>query len=69
MQLEQEVDSIAEATGFSGVVRIDRADGIELAKAYGLAHRGLEIPNTVDTQFAIASGVKGMTAVAEAAAP
>jgi CubicO group peptidase (beta-lactamase class C family) len=66
MQLEQEVDSIAEATGFSGVVRVDRGDGIELAKAYGLAHRGLEIPNTVDTQFAIASGVKGMTAVAVA---
>ena len=66
MQLEREVDSIAEATGFSGVVRVDRGDGIELAKAYGLAHRGLEIPNTVDTQFAIASGAKGLTAVAVA---
>src|SRR6476661_2026897 len=66
MRLEQEVDSIAEATGFSGVVRVDRADGIELAKAYGLAHRGLEIPNTHDTQFAIASGAKGLTAVAVA---
>jgi CubicO group peptidase (beta-lactamase class C family) len=66
MQLEQEVDSIAEATGFSGVVRVDRSDGIELAKAYGLAHRGVEVPNTVDTQFAIASGTKGLTAVAVA---
>jgi CubicO group peptidase (beta-lactamase class C family) len=66
MQLELEVDSIAEATGFSGVVRVDRRDGIELAKAYGLAHRGLEIPNTVDTQFAVASGTKGLTAVAVA---
>jgi CubicO group peptidase (beta-lactamase class C family) len=66
MQLEQEVDSIAEATGFSGVVCVDRADGIELAKAYGFAHRGLEIPNTIDTQFGIASGAKGMTAVAVA---
>jgi CubicO group peptidase (beta-lactamase class C family) len=64
--LEQEVDSIADATGFSGVVRVDRDDGIELANAYGLAHRGLEIPNTVDTQFAIASGTKGLTAVAVA---
>jgi CubicO group peptidase (beta-lactamase class C family) len=64
MELEQEVDSIAEATGFSGVVRVDRGDGIELAKAYGLAHRGLEIPNTLDTQFAIASGTKGLTSVA-----
>src|SRR6266576_6111376 len=66
MQLEQELDSIAEATGFSGVVRVDRADRVELAKAYGLSHRGLEIPNTIDTQFAIASGAKGMTAVAVA---
>jgi CubicO group peptidase (beta-lactamase class C family) len=66
MQLEQKVDSVAAATGFSGVVRVDRGDGIELAKAYGLAHRGFEIPNTVGTQFAIASGTKGLTAVAVA---
>jgi CubicO group peptidase (beta-lactamase class C family) len=66
MQLGREVDSIADATGFSGVVRVDRGDGIELAKAYGEAHRGLEIPNTVDTQFAVASGTKGLTAVAVA---
>jgi CubicO group peptidase (beta-lactamase class C family) len=63
---EQAVDSIAAATGFSGVVRVDRGDGIELAKAYGLAHRGFEISNTVDTQFAVASGTKGLTAVAVA---
>jgi CubicO group peptidase (beta-lactamase class C family) len=31
-----------------------------------MAHRGLEIPNTVDTQFAVASGTKGLTAVAVA---
>jgi CubicO group peptidase (beta-lactamase class C family) len=57
------VDSIADANGFSGVVRVDRGDEVELAKAYGFAHRGYEIPNTVDTQFAIASGTKGLTAV------
>ena len=34
-----------------------------LAKAFGLAHRGYEIPNEVDTRFAIASGVKGLTAL------
>jgi CubicO group peptidase (beta-lactamase class C family) len=61
--LGREIDSIAEANGFSGVVRVDRGDEIELANAYGLAHRGYEIPNTVDTQFAIASGTKGLTAV------
>jgi CubicO group peptidase (beta-lactamase class C family) len=62
--LENEVERIAAETGFSGAVRVDRGDSVELAKAYGMAHRGLEIPNTLDTQFAIASAVKGMTALA-----
>jgi CubicO group peptidase (beta-lactamase class C family) len=62
--LEEEVDAVAEETGFSGVVRVDLGDRIELLKAYGLAHRGCKIPNTVDTQFAIASGTKALTAVA-----
>src|SRR5512132_1673492 len=59
----QAVDRIARETGFSGVVRVDRADDIELATAYGLAHRGWDIPNTIDTRFAIASGTKGLTAL------
>ena len=41
-----------------------RADRIELEKAYGLAHRGFEIPNEVDTRFAIASGTRSLTALA-----
>jgi CubicO group peptidase (beta-lactamase class C family) len=61
--LEDEIHAIAAETAFSGVVRVDSADGIEVAKAYGLAHRGYEIPNEVDTQFAIASGTKGLTAL------
>ena len=61
--LENDLDAIAAETAFSGVVRVDGADGIELAKAYGLAHRGYEIPNEVDTRFAIASGTKGLTAL------
>ncbi|MBA3735211.1 MAG: beta-lactamase family protein [Actinobacteria bacterium] len=62
--LGREIDELAATHAFSGVVRIDRDDEPELAKAYGLAHRGHEIPNTVDTQFAIASGAKGFTALA-----
>jgi CubicO group peptidase (beta-lactamase class C family) len=62
-ELETELDVIACETAFSGVVRVDRADRIEVAKAYGLAHRGYEIANAVDTQFAIASGTKGLTAL------
>ena len=63
-RLGQEVDSLARANGFSGVVRVDRGGEVEFANAYGFAHRGYEIPTTVDTQFAIASGTKGLTAVA-----
>jgi CubicO group peptidase (beta-lactamase class C family) len=62
--LGRAVDAVADANGFSGVVRVDRGDEVELAIAYGLAHRGYEIPNTVDTRFAIASGTKGLTALA-----
>jgi CubicO group peptidase (beta-lactamase class C family) len=62
--LETDLDAIAAETSFSGGVRIDRADTTELTKAYGLAHRGYEIPNQVGTQFAIASGTKGLTALA-----
>ncbi len=62
--LEDAVDSLADRSGFSGVVRVDRSGSIELAKAYGLADRAHDIPNRTDTQFALASGSKGMTALA-----
>jgi CubicO group peptidase (beta-lactamase class C family) len=62
--LEAELDAIAAEIEFSGVVRVDRADDVVLAKAYGLAHRGYEIPNELDTRFALASGAKGLTALA-----
>jgi CubicO group peptidase (beta-lactamase class C family) len=63
LALEAELDHLAHATAFSGVVRVDRGDPIALAKAYGMAHRAFGIANTVETQFAIASAVKGMTAI------
>jgi len=59
-----ELDALASETRFSGVVRIDHSDRIELARAYGLAHRGYEIPNTLDTRFGLASGAKVFTALA-----
>ena len=61
---EEDVDRIAAESGLSGVVRIDEGGTVVLAKAYGLAHRGLRIPNTVDTRFGMASGSKGLTALA-----
>ena len=61
--LESELDALVAECDFFGVVRVDRGAETVLAKAYGLAHRGYEIPNTVDTRFAIASGAKGLTAL------
>lgn len=61
--LEGSVDRIATETGFSGVVSMDWGDDKQLVKAYGLAHRGFEIANTIDTRFGIASGTKGLTAL------
>jgi CubicO group peptidase (beta-lactamase class C family) len=61
--LAAELDALAAETGFSGVVRVDRGDTVELARAYGYAHRGYEIPNELDTRFGIASGTKGLTAL------
>jgi CubicO group peptidase (beta-lactamase class C family) len=61
--LQADIEALA-ADGFSGVVRVDGAGEIQLAAAYGFAHRGLAVANTLDTQFAIASGSKTLTALA-----
>ena len=58
------VDQAAERSGFSGVVRVDRSGRTELCSAYGFADRAHEVPNTVETVFAIASGSKSLTALA-----
>lgn len=62
--LQEAVDEAADRTGFSGVVRVDRSGVTELALAYGFADRAYRIRNTVETQFAIASGTKSLTALA-----
>jgi CubicO group peptidase (beta-lactamase class C family) len=58
------VDAVAMDTGFSGVVAVHREGTVELARAYGHAHRAHQVPNTVTTRFAVASGSKAMTALA-----
>ncbi|GII05593.1 serine hydrolase domain-containing protein [Planobispora takensis] len=58
-----EIDELARTGDFSGVVLVEREGKTELAAAYGLACRAHEVPNTVDTRFAIASGTKGLTAL------
>ncbi|HEY7273195.1 MAG TPA: serine hydrolase domain-containing protein [Actinoplanes sp.] len=64
LRLPEAVDAIAEENRFAGVVSVDRGGEIEFLRAYGFAHRAYQIPNTVDTRFGIASGTKGMTALA-----
>ena len=61
--LSDAVDEIAAATKFSGVVRVDRGDTVVLLKAYGWADRAHAVANAPDTQFGIASGGKGLTAL------
>jgi CubicO group peptidase (beta-lactamase class C family) len=62
-ELRRSVDRLAKEVGFSGVVRVDRGRDVELLAAYGLAHRGFEVPNEPETRFGIASGTKGFTAL------
>lgn len=52
---------------FSGVVAVGRGATVEFEAAYGLADRRHDVPVRVDTQFGIASGTKGFTAVTVAA--
>jgi CubicO group peptidase (beta-lactamase class C family) len=63
-QLEAELDARAAEIDFAGVVRFDRPDHETFAKAFGLAHRGYAIRNTVDARLAVASMTKGFTALA-----
>jgi CubicO group peptidase (beta-lactamase class C family) len=60
--LGRELDELARHERFSGVVRVERHGEVELAAAFGFAHRGFGVPNRVDTRFGIASGTKGFTA-------
>jgi CubicO group peptidase (beta-lactamase class C family) len=61
--LSEAIEQRAHQSGFSGVIRLDRARAIEFAVAYGLADRAHEIPNTLTTLYAMASGSKGFTAL------
>lgn len=54
------------ASEFSGVVRVDMGGETLLAIANGLAHRGWQVPNSLDTRFQVASGAKSFTALAVA---
>ena len=68
LALEHAIDDLAARDDFSGVVSVDVRGDFEFAKAYGLADRRHGIANTVDTQFAVASGAKGLRILGRRAA-
>jgi CubicO group peptidase (beta-lactamase class C family) len=61
--LEDGLARVAAEHDFSGAVRVDRGGRPELVQAFGLADRAHGVLNTPQTQFAVASAVKGMTAL------
>jgi CubicO group peptidase (beta-lactamase class C family) len=62
-RLHSRVNALIAESGFSGVVRVDRAGEKVLERASGWAHRAHLIPMTIDTRLAMASGSKGLTAL------
>ena len=61
--LARRIEGWSRSTGFSGVIRVDDADGVRYEAAFGLADRRFGVPNECSTRFAIASGMKGITAL------
>jgi CubicO group peptidase (beta-lactamase class C family) len=58
-----DLDALAVDTQFPGVVRVDMDREPVFQRAYGKAHRGFDVPNTIDTRFGVASAAKGFTAL------
>jgi CubicO group peptidase (beta-lactamase class C family) len=54
----------ADADFFSGVVRVTKGDRVIYENAFGYADRALQVPNSLQTRFQIASLSKPMTAAA-----
>lgn len=61
--LEARVDELVAESRFSGVIRVDCGTETVLERAVGWAHRAQQVPMTVDTRLAMASGSKGFTAL------
>lgn len=59
----ERVERRIEETGFSGVVLVELEQRTLHARAAGWADRARGVPNTLATQFAIASGTKALTAL------
>lgn len=61
--LGTDLDEVAGRTGFSGVVRVQHGEVLEVDRAYGLRDRAHDLAMTTGTQLALASGGKTFTAL------
>lgn len=57
-------DNFSREKNFSGTCLVKEKDNVIFSKAYGLAHKGFNIPNTINTMFDTASVTKVFTAAA-----
>lgn len=55
--------AVATENGFTGAIRVETGDGCLFEAAFGMADRAHGIPNTLATQFGVASGSKTFTAL------
>ncbi len=62
-ELAAAVREVAVASGFSGVVRVDRPGEEPVVQTHGLADRAHLVQFTEDTRVGVASGAKGFTAL------
>src|SRR5213595_2850778 len=62
--IDARVKDYAGAGLFSGVVLVAKGDAVVYQKAFGLADRTFNVPNSIDTKFHIASLSKPITAAA-----
>jgi CubicO group peptidase (beta-lactamase class C family) len=61
--LAARIDELIAESRFSGVFRVDRGSDTVLERAVGWARRAHQVPMSVDTRLAMASGSKGFTAM------
>ncbi len=63
-ELDAYVEALPEEKAFAGVVLVADPSGVLLERAYGLASREFDAPNTVQTRFDVGSIIKDYTKLA-----
>ena len=63
-KIEELFENYCKNHNFSGTAIVKTSDGILFHKAYGYAHRGFKVENSIDTKFDTASVTKLFTAIA-----